>query len=378
MKTQLLEDIGQNAGVSLAPVNIAGIPKADKKVQTLAPAGEPPAPLELHSVFEEIAALEAQLVPPGLQHEPSIAPAEPPNEIPGSPAAPLHKLAVPPAARLLRPVARPAEPLHQAAIPPAEPTLVPDPMQSPTVPRDPLFDFTPPAPAYQAADPFTRPPAVLTRSRQRYLLWGACVLSGVLLILGGRSVYQERNDAGALALIADEAKTEPQAAKAVKRAAISASESNQAPDGDVTMAPAVPASRPSPGVPPLVLLEPDPSTATRPEPPPPSVTDRAEPRTPPRPEPVAEQAPASPSPKPSSQKARVQSDAAAKPAREASKRESVRQYVRAPAIVAKSPSGQDTSMTATLKACRERGYGAAQCVKQGCSMTTYGFVCRGR
>ncbi|MDB5747203.1 MAG: hypothetical protein JWP72_2051 [Massilia sp.] len=350
MKTQLLEDIGENASLSLAPATTGGNPKAGKEVQTLAPAGntepagEPPisttqqpvqrpAPLELHSVFEEIAALEAQFVPPAQQHEPGIAPAEPRHEISTSPA----------------------EPLLKPAAPPAEPTPVPDAMQSPTVPQDPLFDFTLPSPAYQAADPFTRPPTGLTRSRQRYLLWGACVLSGALLILGGRWLYQERNDAGALALIAGEAKEVPQA-----------------------VAPAVPASRPLPAVPPLVLLEPDPSPATRLEPTLPSTAGRVEPQAPPKPDAVAEQEPASPLPTPSSRRTREQSAAAAEPARERSKREPVRQPVRASAIGTERPSGQDTTMTATLKACREHGYGAAECVKRACSLTRYGFACRGR
>ena len=349
MKTQLLEDIGQSATLSLTPSKIVGNSEADNEVQNLAPAGyveparprstlgvwsqkpageplipptqqpdEQPTPLDLHSVFEEIAALEAQYVPPERLHEPATAP---------------------------------AEPLHKPAIPPAEATLAPNPTQSATAPQDSLFDFTPPSPAPQAADPFTPAPTGPTRSRRRYLLWGACVLSGALLIQGGRWLYQERNDVGSRALIAGEAKQEPQVDNAMKRRAIAAKEFTLEPDGDVRVTPAVPASRPLPAAPPLVL---------------------------PEPEPVAEQGPVSPSPKPSGQIAREQSKAAAEPATEGREREPVRQYARASGVATERPSERETPMAARLRVCREHGYHAAQCIKRACRMTKHGFVCRGR
>jgi pyruvate/2-oxoglutarate dehydrogenase complex dihydrolipoamide acyltransferase (E2) component len=89
-----------------------------------------------------------------------------------------------------------------------------------------------------------------------------------------------------------------------------------------------PLSRTTPIAPPLVLLEPDPATVT-----------------PPTPEPAAEQAPAAVS---------------AKPVRRT------------------APAPEQDATAATLKACREHGYHPAQCVKRGCSVTKYGFVCRGK
>jgi hypothetical protein len=242
-----------------------------------------------------------------------------------------------------------------------------------------LFDFTPISPAQQAADPFTRTPTGLTRSRKRYLLWAACVLSGALLVQGGRWLYQERNDAGSLAHTAEEAREKPQVDTAVKRA-MAPQELTPGPGSAPSGTPAVPARRPLPNVPPLVMLEPE-STDTELEQTPPSVAGRVERQTAPKPDPVAEQAPAAPLPKQSSRTVRKQSEAAARPATERVKRDSARQVARASVIEAERPAARDTrdtTMAATLKACREHGYHAAQCVKRGCEVTQYGFVCRGR
>ena len=387
MKTQLLEDIGQSATLSLTP-KIVGNFQADKEVQVPAraananpakprsalgvwrqkPAGEPliattqqpsrqPTPLELHKVFEEIAALEAQYVPPRQPHEPAIAPVEPQQELPTPPAGPLHK----------------------PAISPAEPTLASHPTQSATAPQDPLFDFAPPSPALQVAGPFTRAPTSRPRFRQRYLLWAAFLLSAALLIQGGRSLYQERFDAGSLALIGAEANEEPEVDNAAKRRAMAAQEITQGPDGGVGVTPAVPASPRLPAAPPpLVLLEPAPSAATKVEQLPPLGAGRNALQAPPKPEPVAEEWPASPSPKPSSRMAREQAGAAAGRAMEPGEREPVRQFARASAIGTDGAVARDTAMAATLRACREHGYHAAQCIKRACSVTKHGFVCRGR
>jgi hypothetical protein len=337
MKTQLLEDIGQNAALSLTPPKTAADSQAGNVVHALAPAGnaapprprsapgvwrqEPAAklpvstpgqqtpPLELHEVLEEIAALEAQYVPPGRRHEPAIAP---------------------------------VEPLHQ----PAEATLAPNPADSATAPQDPFFDFTAPSPAPQEADPFMHAPTGSTRPRQRYLLWAACLLCGALLILGGRWLYQERNGA-------DQAKVEVRRDQAVQRPAIAAKEVTPGPGGDVGATAAASTSRPLPAPPPLVMLEPDPSTAVKVEPP-------------------------SPLPKAPRRMAREQSEAAAEPATESGERAPVRQFARASASGKERPSERDTGMAATLRACREHGYHAAQCIKRACGVTEYGFVCRGR
>lgn len=392
MKTQLLEDIGESAQLALTPSRTVGDSRAGKKVRKLAPAanreparlrsasgiwrqkpaGEPlisttqqpdqqpdqPAlPLDLHSVFEEIAALEAQYVAPTRQHEPVVAAAEPQHALP----------------------APPVEPLHKPAVSPAEPTLAPSPTQTGTAPQDPLFDFTPPSPAHQAADPFTRAPTGPTRSRRRFLLWGACLLSAALLIQGGRWLYQERKDAGLLALGAGQATEKPRVDQAMKRQAMAAKESGLEHGGDVPATPAVSASRPLPAAPPpLVMLEPDPPAATGLEHRPAPAARGEERRTPLRPEPVAEQGPVSPLPKPSSRMARAQSEAAAERPREGRERKPVRQIARASAMRTEGPSVPETAMEATLRACREHGYHAAQCIKRACSVTEYGFVCRGR
>ena len=392
MKTQLLEDIGQSAPLSLTPSKTAGHAKAEKEekeVQNLAPAGnaqparsrsapgvwrqkpsgetiistaqhpEEAPSLELDKVFEEIAALEAQFVAPGQQHEPAAAAVEPRHEVPAPPAGSLH----------------------EPAIPPAEATPAPDPAPRAAAPQEPLFDFTPPSPERQAADPFTPAPAGPARSRPRYFLWTACVLAAALLIQGGRWLYQERSDANSLALIANEAKQQPPGDQAVQRQAIAAKGAALEPGADAPVPSATPAS-PSPAVPPLVMLEPDPPAGAKPEQPSPSVAAQAEPPMAPKPGPAAEQRPASPLPKPPGRRERAVPDAvsgaAAAPAKERARREPERQLARASAIGKERPSGQESSLAATLKACREHGYHATQCIKQDCRVTQYGFACRGR
>lgn len=376
MKTQLLEDIGQSAEVSLTPSRPAVNPTAGKGAQDLAPArkaqparprsatgvwrqkpaGEPQAPApqpvdepprKLDTVFDEIAALEAQFLRPGQQPAPAIAPIGPPQALPASPA----------------------ESLHQPAIPQAEATLAPDPARRAAAPQDPLFDFTPPSPAAQVADPFTPAAGGFTQSRKRHLVWAACALSGALLIWGGRWASQERNDAGSLALIATEAKGALRVDSALTERAIAATASTP---------PAMPASSPMPDVPPLVMLEPDPPAAVKREQPAPLAAAGGERPTAPKTGHAAQQRPAAPSPKPSSRKARERSGAAATPAKERRQREPARPLARAAAIRPERPAGQDTSMAALLKACREHGYHATQCIKRQCSVGKYGFACRGR
>ena len=339
MKTQLLEDIGESAASSLAPARIAGTPKAGKEVQHPAAAAsaqpaaprsargvwrqkaagetvvsaaaqpDPPAPpVEFDKVLEEIAALEARYVTPGRQHEP--------------------------------------------ATPPGEASLSPELASRPAAPREPLFDFAPPAAEPQATAPLTPAPTWRTRSTRRYPVWAACLLAGALLIGGGRWFYQERDDAASPAQVADEARESPQRDQAPQRRVLPAQETTPRPGDGVA---AVSANPPSTGLPPLVMLEPDPPAAAKvkqpapvapaaPSTPPQSAIKPGKPTQPTKP--VAQRPTASPSPE----------------------RERVRQLALAP----------DTSVTASLKACREHGYYAAQCIKQGCSVTKHGFVCRGR
>ena len=345
MRTQLLEDIGRSASLAPTPSNTVGNSQAGKAVQHLAPARTarparpraalgvwrqrpadapplptpqapdpaPPAPA-LHKVFDEMAALEAQFVPPAQQHAPAIAPFE------------------------------------AAASP------------------EPLFDFTPPPPALQAAEPFTR--AGSARPRQRYLLWGACLLAGALLIQGGRWWYQERDDAGSLALIAAAAKDKPQAGNAAPRQALVARELPGQPVDEVQATPPAP-------VPPLVMLPPEPPAA-KPQPRPAAAAERAARPKARKPEPAAKPRAASPAPKRSNRPARVQSDAATEAATKQARRAPARQLARAPAVRTKRPAVPETTREARLRACRERGYHATQCIKRGCSVTEHGFACRTR
>jgi hypothetical protein len=396
MKTQLLEDIAQSAELPSTPAKSVGHSTAGKEAQQLAPAGdaqparprsavgvwrqkpageplaspappaEEPPPLELNKVFEEIAALEAQLVHPA----------------PGPAIAAVEPRLLPPAFAVEPPQVLPAsaaEDSHHPASPQDEVTLVRDRTQGATAPQGPLFDFTLPLPPTEAADPFTPAPHSFTRSRRRYLPWAACLLAGALLILGGRWLYQERNDAGSPALIASEAKGGPRVDPVVKGQAMAAQASAREPGAGGSVSPAVPpslpASSPSPSAPPpLVMLEPDPPAAARVEQPSPEGADRAAPK----PAQALEESPASPLPKPSIRKAREGADAAAEPAREKPKREPARQLARASAIETERPPAQESSMAATLRACREHGYHATQCIKRECSVTAYGFACRGR
>lgn len=385
MKTQLLEDIGQSATFSFTSFETVGNAKSDRDVQNVAPAGnaepawlrsalgawrqkpagEPqisatqppdqqPTPLESDSPLEEIAALKTQYVPPGRLHEPAIAPVE--SE---------HKFFTPP-----------VEPPHEPATTPAGPALAPNPTQGPAAPQDFLFHFTPPPPARQVGDLFTRTPNRPAGSGRRYLLWGVCVLSGGLLIQGGRWLYQERNDARSLVLIADAMKEVPQVDNAVKRPAAAAQQLAPGLGGDVGVTPAVPASRPLSTLPPLVLLKPDPPAATKVEQPPASKAGRMEHQTRPKSERVEEQRPASPLPKPSARTARRQSDAAAERPTQSVGRKPVRQFARASAIGTERGSRRLTAKETTLRACKEHGYHAAQCIKMACSVTKYGFACR--
>ena len=374
MKTQLLEDIGQNATLPLAPLKKTEHPAADKALQDPAPpaiAGpatpqpdQQPAGLDLDSVFEEIAALEAQYVPPGPHREPVLAPTEPGQ--PEQPVLPNDTLRKP---------ARTA-------------SFTPDPAQTTTVPLDPVFDFTLPGPAAQAAEPFTRSPSWPTRSGRRRLLWSAGLLAAALLAAGGWwavQAHQERNDAGSLALIANQAQE-------TLRVDNAATQPGAAPDSDAGIAPAAPVSSPAPtpAVPPLVMLKPEPAAADRAERPAPLPAAQAAPEAASAPEPAAEPGSAFPLPKSLSRAARGQSDAAAAPAPRKREREPVRQLARASTSGAKKPpaaerakegaeeGAEEGPTAALLRACREHGYHAAQCIKRGCSLTQYGFACRGR
>ena len=447
MKTQLLEDIGQSAELSLPPALTAGPPKAGKAwspqrratggvwrqkpaVESPALAAQEPAvtpALELREVFDEIAALEAQFVDPVAQPRPG--PAGAPIEPPRPPSAALAEsppdAPVPPAETTLArdptaTIPAPHDPLFDFTLPlrtsPAEPQHEPvvrsageamldwTPAPAATAGRDSLFDFTPPTTPLPAVDPFTPAGSGRKRSLRPYVLWAGCLVAAGLLFLGGRWLYQERADAGSLALVTDQAKRMEPVGQAAARQAVA--QSAPAPDAGAHAAPATAASRPSPAVPPLVMLkpeeysprkdaqpssapkemdaappnaEPKPKLEPRPEPKSkPKPEPKLKPKLKPKPEPAAQQRPAPPVPKAAIRKTQSPPRTVADSAQEKRKREPVRQVARAPAVAPERPAEADTSMETLLKACRAHGYHAAQCIKRGCSVSQYGFACRGR
>ena len=261
----------------------------------------------------------------------------------------------------------PPEPAHVEAAASYGPTFSWDPVPGEQAPRDPLFDFTPPSPTAPTPDLFRREPTWFERSGRRVALWGSCVVAGALIIQGGLWLSQERKDADPLAFVIDESKAEPQLDNAVRKRAIAAKEFTLASNGDVQVTPATPkAPEPTAKVPPLVLLAPDPAEASKaaeaaaPDQGAAQVTDK--------PDQVAERVQTPP---------RVRNVEREQASATRAARTQVRPAARetAPPREIKTASG---SLSAeTLKACQEHGYQAAQCVKRTCSMTKYGFVCRG-
>lgn len=301
MKTQLLEDIGQSATRFPVPsgrdLHLRGVNGEQNNEQ--APAATPVRPRSAFGVWRQ--------KPAG---EPVILPVEQPYQAP-----PAEPIAVEEAQ------AAKAEPVHEAVIAPA-------------APQSPVFDFSLPPSTTPAPDLFNPKPRWLERSGQRNLLWGSCMIAAALVILGGLWFYETREDASALALVADEVKAEPQVDKAVKLQAIAPA------------APAMPIVPPL--VPPLVLIEPTPPTDTKVEPTAVLKSDREKLQTRPKPE------------------------------RASVKRPTDRQAARVPVTPAEKKPEPESAMAATLRACREYGYHPGQCVKRGCSVTKYGFVCRGK
>ncbi|MEJ7807097.1 MAG: hypothetical protein WKG03_14390 [Telluria sp.] len=213
----------------------------------------------------------------------------------------------------------PVQPLPEAVIPPA--------------PHGPVFDFTLPAQTTPVPEPFVPEAPWFERPGRSPLLWGSCMVSAALVILAGLWLYEARRSAVAPAVVADQAKAQAPVSKAPRVRPIAAKEFTLNPDGEVHVTP-VSAPRPAPAAPPIVLLEPTP-----------------EPKV------------LRPAPKP--ERVRV------KPAPE-------RQLARAPAKLVERKPAPESAMAATLKACREHGYAADRCIKRGCSVTKYGFVCRGK
>ncbi len=522
MKTQLLEDIGESTELPATPsvANARPMAKASghgvaggvgvepvKLIKPLKPRSapgvwrtrpvnmppvatiheqedvqeqEPPAPAALEHVFEEIAALEAQLAQPKVQAAPEgeptapeVQPAQPkvqatPEEEPAAPDMPAPQAAVVPTA--------PAPALFSLA---EENRTTPNSMEQPAAPHGPLFYFDEPTPA--TAETTVPAPAAVPPARRggKYVLVTACLLSVALLgmgAMGAHWLYQGRGDATLSASVGAQTKA---SAPALVRAAADkpvAPPAATLPDVPAPGEPYVFEDRRAPDLPPLVMLEPEPpAPAVAAVPAPSAVVEKAQPvvakPAPARtvvtedvapklaaPKPIApksvptkpivakttvakptvakpiiarpiaarpiaarpivgkQTAPKVIVPKTLASKPSAARQAAAKPAapkeivRKAA--QAVRQAAAAPTpaasirkeratshlvsrsapdlpepgplrpfaqvVPAPRPVEQDTSMEATLRACREHGYHEMQCIRRECSMTAYGFACRGR
>ena len=377
MKTQLLEDIGHSASLSLVPSGRESDFRSHQGAQriTQAPVTKPAKPRPAFGVWKARPAGEPLDFAPRQQEQP-LAPVEIPPVVEPIAATDVRETSSPQA--------------YEAAIPQAQPEPAPAPVatvvQSETMPPDPVFDFAPSTPAPLAADPFTQKPTWLKRPGQRYVLGGVCALSVALIALASVWLYGERKDASTLALLADASKAQAQSDNTAQRRVIAAKEFTLSPDGEVRVTPAAPASTPAPVLTPapppsLVLLEPEPVPATKVEPTPVRAAVRAQRQASPKPERVSAKAPAAPLPRRVRQTAREQLNAAAKPARSArtrAERAADRQLARTSVTPVARKTEQESPKDATLKACKEYGYSAAQCVKRACSVTKYGFVCRGK
>lgn len=335
MKTQLLEDIGQSAALTLVPSGDASNSRADNAVPgdlRQAPAAIPVVARSATGVWRQKPAAEpAVLATP--KAEQWLSAPEAPTVVDSAAAAEAQHV--------------PAPPLSEADKAPAEPALAMHSNYNTPSPQSAVFDFTTPSPAMPTPDLSSSEPGWFERTGQRYLLWGLYAVAGGLFIQAGVWFYEERKEGAALAPVADESTVTPQAGNAATRRAIPAKQFTLSPGGEVQMGPAAPA--PPPGmVPPLVMLEPDPTPATKVKAPPVQQAEHNSLRGAPKPE-----------------RARL-------------KRAPEHRLARAPVIQAVRKPEQDFSAAASLKACSAYGYSAAQCVKRACSVTKYGFVCRGK
>lgn len=525
MKTQLLEDIGESTELPATPsvANARPMAKANghgpvgavggepvKPVKPLKPrsapgvwrtrpeltlpvatvheqedaqaqAQEPPAPAALEDVFEEIAALEAQLAQPKQHATPEEAPVAPDAHLAQT------KLQAKPEEELVAPDAPDLQVAAVLATPAPfsfveEDRTIPNSIEQTAAPSGPMFYFAEPEPAPANAQASVPAPAAIPPARRggKYVLGTACLLSVALLAMGAmgaRSMYQGRGDATSSASVGAQTKASapaPVRAAADKPAAPTAA---TLPDVPAPGEPYVFEDRRAPDLPPLVMLEPEPPApvvaavpapsaivekaqpvaakpapartvmneniasklaaskpiATKPVPSRPIVakTTAAKPvaarptvakptaarpiaarpvavkpviarQTPPKPivprtlasrpsaarqavaKPAASnefvrkaaQAVVAPTPAASIRKERVSSRAVSRSAPDLPEPAPLRPFAQV--VPAPRPDEQDTSMEATLRACREHGYHEMQCIRRECGMTAYGFACRGR
>lgn len=363
MKTQLLEDIGQSVASSrvssgknssFAPEKVAS--DAHRPIRTRASV-----PRTATGVWRQKPA-----VMPGVVAVPADRQAAPLQE-PDGPVA-----SDPPGA-----APEPAAPAQERATLPYEHTFGTEPADGAAAKPDPLFDFAPRPRLFEEPNSSATQLGWFRRSGSRYVMLGACGLSAALVAAGGWWLHAQRKDAGSLALVANEFKPELQSERAVRRR-LAAKEFTIGANGEVSVgntAPALaapPLARPSSPVPPLVLLPPEPVPGSKTEAVAGVVPERDELAIAPKPEAIADEAPAPP-PKRVRRSVPAQADPVAKQARTPA-----RQFARAPLTPSTRTLAPDSTMAATLKACRAHGYHATQCIKRACSVTKFGFVCRGK
>jgi hypothetical protein len=331
MKTQLLEDIGQSASPMWpAPVAKATAPKVPPP-----PAQEAAPPVvAARSGLVWRYKIAAEPAPPieTVPEAPAPAPAPAPALAP--PIDPLPEAPPPPA-----PLRSPLDTVHPViGNPPAgatgaSPASAPHEQQANN-----LFDFSlPPTSPNAVPDLFGREPTWFDRWGRRGLVAGSSLVACAIVVAGGLWLLREYRDDESLALVASTAKLAPTTAKAT------------------VLAPKVLAVAPpdtvSPVVPPLVLLPREPI---------PAVQEKVKPESNPV---VTERTVPTP-----------------KPTRVREQREPVQQprYRTATTVPPEVRAEPPVTMSATLAACREHGYSPAQCVKRGCRVTRFGFVCTGK
>lgn len=366
MKTQLLEDIGHSTS-SLAPSDKVSS-SLKKKGMSAGHAG-PFALRPTSGVWRKKPPAEEAL--PAAPHPPQQASLTEATKASTGPAEDANA---------------PHSPPHEAVATAARPAL--DAHASPASPAqaDPLFDFAPRSPAPAALEASNTAAGWFQRSGQRYLMWGGCALLAALVVQGGWWLYGARKDAGSLALVANEFKAEPQQERPSRRRPLTVKEFTLGPDGEVRVAPAAPVSsaaplvRASPAVPPLAVLPPEQGADAIGEtaPPAPPVADGGAQQ---RRDAVSgrdTEKKAGPLAKRVRQSEREQPARRTTPAPALAERLSGRRVASATALRSGGTSAHQSTMAETLKACRAHGYHAAQCVKRACSVTKYGFVCRGK
>lgn len=362
MKTQLLEDIGQSTS-SPAPPDKISHPVSEKGERARGAA--PSMPRAASRVWSRKPPGDTGLYAGQMRDQSSQAREDQGAmaEVPDAPPA------------MNPPTACPGEP--------APPEIAPNDFLGHATQPDPLFDFSPRSPPPCAHDTASAETSWFQRSGQRYLLWGTWMLLAALVLQGIWWLYGARKDARSLQLVAEEFKPEPPQERALRRRALAAKEFTLLPDGAVRVSPApaatreVPPLRPSPAIAPLAVLAAEPAAGVSPGPELAGPDGGVQQEGSTKPEQDSTPKPG-PGPKRIRQSRHEQSGGDAKPASAAVEAAPDRRVARAPPKQAGRTAVQNASMAETLKACRAHGYHAAQCIKRACSVTKYGFACRGK